>query len=316
MPHYITRRQSLKMIGTTGTVLPLLGAVPFFEKSQTASRTQRDIHIFSKHLQWLDYEQMAKTAAKLGFDGVDLTVRPKGHVLPENAEKNLPKAVEAIRKAGLKAELITTSITNAKDPSTEKILKTASRLGIKTYRMGWLDYEAGKPIPEQLEVFKKQLAELADMNKHYGLHGAYQNHAGTSVGASLWDTWFIIKDLDPQFLGARFDVRHAMVEGMNSWEVSMKLLAPHIKSLDIKDFIWAKKDEKWSVENVPIGQGAVDFERYFNLLDELKIEGSITLHMEYPLGGANDGAFDLTVPPEVVTGAMRTDLTSLKKMMN
>ncbi len=314
MPRNITRRQCLEVLGKAGAVLPLMGAVPFYEKMETASR--RDIHIFSKHLQWLGYEEMAKTAANIGFDGVDLTVRPKGHVLPENVETDLPKAVEAIRKAGLKAELITTSITNAKDPSTEKILKTASRLGIKTYRMGWLDYEAGKPIPEQLEVFKKQLAELAEMNKHYGLHGAYQNHAGTSVGASSWDTWYLIKDLDPMYLGARFDVRHAMVEGMHSWETALKLLAPHIRSLDLKDFIWTQKDGKWTVENVPVGQGAVDFKRYFHLLDELKINAPITLHLEYPLGGANDGAYDITVPPEVVTGAMKTDLTSLKKVMN
>ena len=36
------------------------------------------ISIFSKHLQWLDYKDMAKVLADLGFDGVDLTVRPPG----------------------------------------------------------------------------------------------------------------------------------------------------------------------------------------------------------------------------------------------
>jgi len=315
MPHTISRRKCLEVLGKTTVALPIVSALPFLGKSQTRQIVQSDIYIFSKHLQWLDYKAMAKTAAEIGFDGVDLTVRPKGHVLPENVEKDLPKAIEAIHKAGLKAELLTTSITSTRHPDTEKILKTASRLGVKKYRMGWLDYEAGKTIPEQLEAFKKQLAELADMNKYYGLHGAYQNHAGTSVGASLWDTWFIIKDLDPQYLGARFDIRHAMVEGMNSWEVSLKLLAPYIQSLDIKDFIWTRKAEKWTVENVAIGQGAVNFERYFELLNELKIEGPISLHMEYPLGGANDGAFNITVPPNVVTNAMRTDLASVRKMM-
>ena len=60
----------------------------------------------------------------------------------------------------------------------------------------------------------------------------------------------------------------------------------------------------------------MDFGRYFQLLDELKIDAPITLHLEYPLGGANDGAYDITVPPEVVKDAMRADLTSLKKIMN
>ncbi len=51
--------------------------------------------IFSKHLQWLDYESMAGAAARLGFDGIDLTIRPGGHVPPEQAEEKLPRVVEA-----------------------------------------------------------------------------------------------------------------------------------------------------------------------------------------------------------------------------
>ena len=59
------------------------------------------IHIFSKHLQFLNYQDLAEAAAEMGFDGIDLTVRPKGHVLPERVESDMPKAVEAMRKVGL-----------------------------------------------------------------------------------------------------------------------------------------------------------------------------------------------------------------------
>ncbi len=137
MPHNMSRRRRLEVLCKTSAALPLMSVFPFGELTKSG----RDIHIFSKHLQWLDFEQMAKTAAEIGFDGVDLTVRQKGHVLPQNVVTDLPKAVEAIRRAGLKAELLTTDITNVLDPNTEKILKTASHLGIKTYRMGWLNYE-------------------------------------------------------------------------------------------------------------------------------------------------------------------------------
>jgi len=41
------------------------------------------ISIFSKHLQWLDYKEMANVLSEVGFDGADLTVRPGGHVLPD-----------------------------------------------------------------------------------------------------------------------------------------------------------------------------------------------------------------------------------------
>ncbi|MDZ4709197.1 MAG: sugar phosphate isomerase/epimerase family protein [Saprospiraceae bacterium] len=316
MPSKFSRRQYLKSMGALGAVYPLTWSLPEFIKIKEANSIPRDIYIFSKHLQWLDYQAMASTAAQLGFNGVDLTVRPDGHVLPENVVEDLPRAVDAIYKAGLKVELMTTSITSARDPNTAVILKTATKLGIRMYRMGWLDFKTDKPIEAQLDPLKKQLKDLEEINKLYGLHGAYQNHAGTHVGASLWDIWYLIKDLDPTYLGVQFDIRHAMVESANAWTNGLQILAPFIKSSDIKDFTWANKDGKWLVENVPIGQGVVDFKKYFQRLNDLKITGPLCLHLEYPLGGANDGAKNISIPPDQVTKAMKSDLMNLKKLMS
>ena len=89
------------------------------------------ISVFSKHLQWLNYAEMAQVAAQIGFDGVDITVRPNGHVLPERVAEDLPKATDAVRKAGMNVFMITTSITDADNPFTDNILKTANSRGIK-----------------------------------------------------------------------------------------------------------------------------------------------------------------------------------------
>ena len=311
-----SRRRHLRDILALGAMLPIAPHLLFEQNTFALASIPRDIHIFSKHLHWLDYPSMAKTVAKIGFDGVDLTVRPKGHVLPQRVSEDLPKAVEAIRKAGLKAQLITTAITSVKEPDTETILKTASKQGIKIYRMGWLNYLPGIPIPDQLEVFKKQLGELVEMNKYYGIQAAYQNHAGTHVGSSLWDIWYLIKDFDPTYLGVQFDIRHAMVESQSAWAVGLKLLSPYINSLDIKDFNWSiRKDEK-VVENVPIGKGIVDFESYISQLENLNLQAPLCLHLEYPLGGADEGEHNLSIPPAQVTAAMKTDLQYLKKKLN
>ena len=109
------------------------------------------ISIFSKHLQWLGYDEMAKVARDMGFEGIDLTVRPEGHVLPENVEKDLPKAMEAVTKAGLKVITITTAVYDAEDPLSEKVLKTASALGIRHYRMGYGYYDPDKSVRESTE---------------------------------------------------------------------------------------------------------------------------------------------------------------------
>src|SRR5665811_2152902 len=104
-----SRRSFIKSVSAFSAGVVLTGSPKLFArelKSETTPVSERKIHLFSKHLQWLDYSEMATTAKQIGFDGIDLTVRPKGHVLPENVDTDLPKAVEAIRKSGLIADRI------------------------------------------------------------------------------------------------------------------------------------------------------------------------------------------------------------------
>ena len=66
---------------------------------------------------------MAQVASQIGFDGVELTVRPYGHVEPEAVEVALPQAVEAMKKAGVDPLMMVTAVTDPQDPITQKVLK-------------------------------------------------------------------------------------------------------------------------------------------------------------------------------------------------
>ncbi|MBC7922878.1 MAG: sugar phosphate isomerase/epimerase [Ferruginibacter sp.] len=293
---------------------PVPGAGP--EKRVATSRAGDGaagrVCVFSKHLHWLDYPGLAAAAAEVGFDGIDLTVRPGGHVLPERVATDLPKAVAAVRKAGLQVYMLTTAITDADQPHTEAILKTAGGLGIGYYRTGWLSYQADQSIPQNLETFRVRLGKLAELNQRHAIHGAYQNHAGTGMGAALWDLWTVLKDLDPRWMGCQYDARHATVEGGNSWPLGLNLLQSHIRTTDIKDFVWAKKDGKWQEEDVPLGTGMVDFRKYFGLIKQYGIQGPVSLHYEYPLGGAEHGDREVTMKRDEIIRIMKNDLTTLR----
>src|SRR5688572_33013126 len=94
-----SRRSFLKKSILTGTIFPLMyGNLSSMVHSSTGRPLK--IHIFSKHLQFLNIHDMTEAAAEMGFDGVDLTVRPNGHVVPERVENDLPNAAEAMRKIG------------------------------------------------------------------------------------------------------------------------------------------------------------------------------------------------------------------------
>lgn len=175
------------------------------------------VHLFSKHLQFLDFKEMSKVAAELGFDGLDLSVRPKGHVEPEQVETDLPKAVEAMANAGLLSIMMTTAITNGSDDVNKRILNTAADQGIQYYRMGYYSFEEGKSWKENLDAHRQDMEALAALNKDHGLHGAYQNHAGSRVGAYIPDIVYLLDGFDSKWAGCQYDIRHAMVEGGKAW---------------------------------------------------------------------------------------------------
>ena len=302
-----SRRSFIKKSILTGTLVPLMYG-ELSSMIHAGKGTSLKIHIFSNHLQFLNYHDMAEAAAVIGFDGIDLTVRPEGHVLPERVENDLPKAVEAIRKAGFAPLMMVTAVRDAGDASDKKVLEVAAKLGIQYYRMNWYGYPDGKSIPESIALFQQKVKDLSYLNKELGLTGCYQNHSGNMAGASLWELWELMKEADKQHMGIQYDIRHAVVEGGLSWQNGLRLIQLQIKTLAIKDFKWEKKNGVWGVQDTPIGEGMVDFKTYFKLLKQYEVNVPVSLHMEYPLGGAEHGDTKLTGDKQVVFKAMKSDL--------
>ncbi|WAC09796.1 sugar phosphate isomerase/epimerase family protein [Dyadobacter pollutisoli] len=310
----ISRRNFLINTALAGSAIPML-THEAFAKSQTALADTPKINIFSKHLQFLNYRDMAEVAKELGFDGIDLTVRPKGHVLPEKVDSDLPMAVEAMKKVGFTPLMFCTAVEDAGNPLDKNVLETAAKLGFKYYRMNWYKYNEQKSIPELLTDYQSKMAGLSQLNSKIGLTGCYQNHSGRMVGASMFEIWNILQKADTKTMGAQYDIRHATVEGGLSWQTGFNLIRPYIKTIVLKDFIWEKNNAgKWAVKSVPLGEGMVDFKTYFKLIKEFKIDVPVCLHLEYPLGGADQGADKITVDKKVVFDAMKRDLQRVKEL--
>ncbi len=306
-----SRRSFIRKSILAGTFVPFLGGQVNARVPASATQPLK-VHVFSKHLQFLDYQDMAAVARDIGFDGVDLTVRPKGHVLPERVETDLPKAIAAIRKAGLAHTMMTTAVGNASNASDRKVLETAAANGVRFYRMTWLAYPKDKNIPDAVAEFQQIIRDLSLLNKQIGIVGAYQNHAGLRAGASIWELYDMVQKADKTSMGVQYDIRHAMVEGGLSWQNGLRLIRPEIKTIAIKDFVWAKKDGVYVVQNVPLGEGMVDFKKYFTQLKEYGINVPVSMHFEYPLGGAERGETSINVDKQVVYAAMRRDLQWLR----
>lgn len=309
----ISRRNFTKLSAAAVGSVPLMSFNSTLLAPILKPKEELEVNLFSKHLQFLDYNEMAAATAEMGFNGIDLTVRPKGHVIPEMVATDLPKAITAMKKYGINPKMMTTNVWDATHQEQKAVLETASSLGVTHYRTGWLKYPEDKTITESQITFGQQAAALELVNKSLGLIGCYQNHAGKHVGAPIWDLPAILSATNNENMGCQYDIRHAVVEGGNSWELGLRQIKPYIKSIVIKDFKWGQVDGKWKPINTPLGEGMVDFNRYFSLLKKYDINVPISLHLEYDLGGAEHGATKLTIDKKEVFSKMKKDLNFLKE---
>jgi L-ribulose-5-phosphate 3-epimerase len=212
--------------------------------------------------------------------------------------------------------MMATNINDADDPTTGKVLKTASENGITHYRMAYYDYDRNGDLQLQLEKLRNKARHLAKLNEKYGIKGAYQNHEGTHVGASVWDIWYVLKEIDPDWIGLQFDIRHATVEGGKSWVNDLRLVHDHIHCSVIKDFIWELNSvNRWVVRNVPVGEGMVDFDQYFKLFKEFDIAGPISLHIEYPIFTQDEATLSLNQKLRVAEKVLSKDLKMARQLL-
>ena len=286
--------------------------------SQAQAASLYEFSVFSKHLHFLGWPEMASAAKEIGFDGIDLTVRKAGHVLPERAAEDLPKAKEAIERAGLKLTMITSEVVDVTSPFAVAVLRTAAKLGLKYYRWGGFRYqENGKSPTDQLAELRPKVKELAALNRELGLCAMYHTHSGLNqIGASMWDLWMLLKDHDPAQVSFNYDIGHATVEGgLGGWVHSARLTAPFTRGIALKDFRWEKGPKGWRVQWCPIGEGMVQFDKYFPMMKASGFRGPLQVHYEYDLGGADKGLTKITIAPKQVFAAMRKDLVALKSLL-
>lgn len=269
------------------------------------SPSKNSICVFTKPFNSLTFDELADRIAELGFDGIEAPIRKGGHIEPEAVPDELPKLVEALRKRNLEITVMTSDINDPNDPLTEKVLKTASKLGIRRYRMKYFKYDFDKPILKQINKWRPQIEDLAALNRDLKVTALYQNHAGRNyLGAPLWDLSKLLQGISVDEIGVAYDIRHATAEGGMSWPVTYHMIRPHIDTVYVKDFVW---NDGVRPVNVPLGEGRID-DDFFKLLRKSGFNGPISLHEEYL-----DHRKPELVPDHL--SAIKRDFAVLKKML-
>ena len=91
----VSRRRFMETVAAAGA---LAATFPDLLDAQPQPGFRGTLCFFSKHLPRMDGRGLGRSLKALGFGGVDLTVRPGGHVEPARVEQDLPVFIEGIQR--------------------------------------------------------------------------------------------------------------------------------------------------------------------------------------------------------------------------
>ena len=280
----ISRRQFLAQ-ASASAALVAMGGRPSYAASNAPGLTM-PIAVFSKVYQELNLslEESAEVTAQAGLDGIDCAVRPGGEILPEQAAAEMPRYAALLEKQRARMLLLTTSIVNPTSPHAETILRTAKRLGIQYYRLGYWTQNPSKPAEQLRANIKAQLKELAALNREIGVCALFQNHSsppGKSnghAGGDLNELYELTKGLNPEQVAVAFDFGHALITHGEEWKTHFEKLKPQIKVAYIKD---VKRGRGF----VPFGEGEFAGSDIFHELKRMNYQAPLSFHIEFDWAG-------------------------------
>lgn len=155
-----------------------------------------------------------------------------------------------------------------------------------------------KPVftEEQWSRLTEGLDQLGKYAKAEGFTLTYHHHMGTGV-QSMAEIDRLLADTDPAYVNLLFDSGHATVDGMDAAELLEKHFSriKHVHVKDVRpDVLQKSKDEKLSflqavkegLFTIP-GQGIIDFDKIFEILETNHYEGWIVVEAEQDPAKAN-----------------------------
>lgn len=242
--------------------------------------------LFTDDLSDLSIREVCRAAKKAGFDGLDLTLRPGGHVRPENAETGLATAHEIADEEGFAIAMVTTGITAADSPFAEQVL-SAAHFHHRECKLGYWRYEPFGTLARQLDNARRKLEGIVNLARRYHIRPCLHAHSGPilSNGPLLY---LLLKDFPPADVGAYVDTMHMSYEGGGSgWEMMLDLLAPWVSLVGVKNYILpaAGRDafgqQRFQLKKAPLADGMAPLPQFFRRLKQIGYDGVVSLSSEY-----------------------------------
>lgn len=279
-----------------------------------------EIVLNSKFFRGLAVGDLAATARALGFDGIDVSVRPGHPVNPDNAATALPEAVAVWKEQGLTCPLATTAVTliDPTAPEVEPLYAACQAAGVPRVKIGFFPFTPGDDYWRLVDAARGALAGFARVGERYGVQTVYQVHSGPVLGSNCAGLMHLLRGLDPRRVGAYPDLGHMVLDG-EDYPMGFAMVRDYLSIVGVKDAYHAPQPAGSEPPFVPrfvkLGSGAVNWRRALGALKALGFDGTFSVHTEYDFDESiiRKVGYADTNPPNLKAWA-QADAAFLRKM--
>ncbi len=240
---------------------------------------------FSKWCSHLKPEEQAPLLKSLGFDGVDLPVRPGDTLDHANGPAELPRWKKIFEDHGLRLTRLVTQLKTA-DAEAERLVACCAELGIRKIRIA--DYSFNR-ITDYRPVYdeaRRNLKGLEALFARHGVAGGIQNHSGTRMAVNISSLLRAIEHCDPRWIGIQYDPGHCTLSGEPP-RCALTLMGPYCHSVNFKSPRHMNLTDPatgrmtWRAAWVPLRDGMLDVPQVLYALKAAGYADPISLHAEY-----------------------------------
>jgi sugar phosphate isomerase/epimerase len=274
----------------------------------------------SKFFRALDIRALGDRARQLGFDGIDVMIRPGHPVHPGNIATALPEAVTVWADQGLTCPLASAPVTlvDPDAPEVECVYAGCAAAGVPRLKIGFFPFTPGADYWALVGTAREALAGFARLSERYGVQTVYQVHSGPLLGSNCAGLMHLLRGFDPVRLGAYPDLGHMVLDG-EDYAMGLAMLGEHLSIVGVKDAYHAPRlagsEPPFLPRFVPLGRGAVNWRRALGALRARGFDGAFSVHTEYEFDESimrQVGYADAT-PPKLEEWA-QSDAAYLRRM--
>lgn len=220
--------------------------------------------------------ELGELVKGLGFDGIELPVRPGYQVPPENVSKGLPEAAKVLADFGV-------TIASVAGPSDEATIAACAEAGVPVIRVMVRVGDEG--YLAAVENAQREYDALVPLLDKHGVQIGVQNHCDEFVPNAL-GLLHLMGKYDPKHVGAVWDAAHAALNGEDP-ELGLEIIWSHLCMVNLKNAFWRRtngpeaEDVEWRPYWTTGRQGLASWPRAARELKRRGYSGVVCLTAEY-----------------------------------